>query len=58
MYLFQADVFRTSTSLLKSPIGSILREGKLKQADFGSQCISARLVVRSNEISSIVSYMR
>lgn len=57
MYSFQADVFRTSTSLLKSP-SLIIREGKLKQADFGSQCISARLVVRSNEISSTVSYVR
>lgn len=57
MYSFQADVFRTSTSLLKSP-SLIMREGRLKQADFGSQCISARLVIRSNEISSTVSYVR
>ena len=29
-----------------------------KQADFGSHCISARLVVRLNEISSIVNYVQ
>lgn len=51
--LISSRCFQKSTSLLKSPIGSIIREGKLKQADFGSQCISTRLVVRSNEIISI-----